>query len=217
MQNFLNIVKTNQQMLANFSVAIVCLLLFFLFPGNNFSQYLTKSAFFLMLIPFLYIRYILKKNIFDFGFNLKNAKIGFIWGGLMLAISLLAIYALANLTDFEKQYFISPYISGNFWQFVFYELLLVNALFFFQEYFFKGLLLAILSDKIGYLSVLIQAIIYLVSLQFIYNSFWQSIPLAIFSLTGGVAAFKGRSFVYSYLPGILFIILTNAYIIYLNK
>lgn len=217
MQKVLSLIKTNQELLANFLVAAVCLILFSVFPANSFSQNLTKSLFFLIIVPFLYIKYILKRNISEFGFNFKNNEIGFIWGGIMLAMSLLIIYLLANFTDFEKNYILSASISKSFWLFAFYELVLVNILFFIQEYFFKGFLLSIFWEKTGYLSILIQAIIYLIPLWVISSSVWQTIPLTIFALTGGLAAYKGRSFIYSYVPGILFIILTDAYILYLNK
>jgi hypothetical protein len=217
MQKILFLIKSNQEMLVNFSVAVICLLLFSFFPANSFSQNLTKSLFFLVFIPFLYIKYILKKNFSDFGFSLKINKDDLIWGGLMLAISLLIIYLLANFTAFGKNYHLSHNVSKSFWLFAFYELVLVNVLFFIQEYFFKGFIISIFRGKIGYLSILIQAIIYLIPLWIFSSSIWQAIPLSIFALAGGLAAFKGRSFIYSYIPGIFFLIITDAYIIYLNK
>jgi hypothetical protein len=217
MQKILAIIKTNQKMLIDFSVAAVCLLLFSIFPANDFSQKLTKSFFFFLFIPYLYIKYLLKKNLSDFGFNFQNKKNGFILGVLALAVSFLLIYLLTTFTDFKKNYVLPTSISHNFYIFIFYELILVNVLFFLQEYFFKGFLIAIFQKKLGFLSVPIQAIIYLIPLWIFSGSFWQIIPWIILSFAGGIIAYRNKTFVYSYFFGIVFLILTDAYIIYLQK
>jgi uncharacterized protein len=204
-------------MLIDFSVAVVSLALFSVFPASSFFQNLTKSLFFLIFIPYLYIKYILKENFSDFGFNFRNKKSGFIWAGLALVFSLLLIYLLANYTGFKKNYTLPVNISRSFYLFILYELVMVNILLFIQEYFFKGFMISIFRKKLGYLSVLIQAIIYLIPLWIFSASPWQTFPMIILSLAGGAVAYKSRSFIYSYFFGITFLIITDAYIIYLQK
>lgn len=217
MQKVLSTIKSNQRILVDFSVAVVCLALFSLFPSTDFFQTLTKSLFFLVFIPFLYIKYILKKNFSDFGFNFQNKKSGFISAGLALIISLMIVYFLANFTGFRRNYVIPASISHNFYIFIFYEALLVNVLLFIQEYFFKGFVIAIFRKKLDYLSVIIQAIIYIIPLWISYGSVWQTFPMIILSFIGGAVAYRNKTFIYSYFFGIVFLILTDAYIIYLNK
>ncbi len=215
--NLIEFLRKNLNFLIILSVIATCLLLFAFFPATNFFQNLTKEFFFLLLVPFLFVKYFLRKNITEFGFNLKNKKIGFLWSLLALFFSFLFIYLLSNFTSFGKNYHLPKSVSENFYFFLFYELILVNFLFFFQEYFFKGFLLSILREKTDYLSVPIQAIIYLIPLWIFTNSIWQTIPLTILSLVGGIVAYRTKSFFYSYLFGIVFLLMTDAYIIFLNK
>lgn len=198
---------------------VICLLAYSFFPANNFLQGLTKEIFFLFLIPILYIRYLLKKPISAFGLAPKksNFKNNALWSMIMLLISLGIFYFLATFTPFGKEYYLSPSIKGNFWLFIGYELVLVNLLFFFQEYFFKGFLIALLRKRFDYFAIVIQAILYLVPLWLVSSSLWQTIPLSILALTGGFLAYRTRSFFFSYAMGILFLFIADSYIIFINR
>ncbi|PJA89355.1 MAG: hypothetical protein CO138_00930, partial [Candidatus Moranbacteria bacterium CG_4_9_14_3_um_filter_33_15] len=61
---------------------VACLLLSFFFPSKSEIQNLIGNLFFLVIAPILYIKFVLKEKINQFGLNLKNKKEGFLWGSL---------------------------------------------------------------------------------------------------------------------------------------
>jgi hypothetical protein len=198
-------------------IGLLSLAVFSFFPTTNFLENLTKSLVFLLLIPYLFVRIVLKENLSDFGMKFKLEKEGFIGSFLLVAIGMLVIYPLANYTSFPLFYRLSPTISGNFLMFVFYELVLVNLLLLFQEYFFKGFIISICREKFSKLSIIIQAAIYLIPLAFVSASLWNIIPMAIISIFGGILAYRTKTFFYSYLGSLLFLIVLDSYLIFLSQ
>ncbi|KKR21833.1 MAG: hypothetical protein UT50_C0003G0014 [Candidatus Moranbacteria bacterium GW2011_GWA2_39_41] len=199
------------------AIILSCLLLTIYFPAQGNLQTFSSVLFFLFLLPVLYIKLILKQNLANFGFNLRNKSIGLLWACLMLFVSLLIAFFLIHFYNFEQKYIIPAYIAQNFGSFLFYELILVNFLLFIQEFFFKGFLLSFLSQRFGLWSVLLQSLLFILFLIITRELDWQVAPLIILTLTGGVVAYKSKSFLYSYAMGIFFLIIIDAYIIHLFK
>lgn len=206
-----------KETLLSFLIAVFCLLLSYFFPAKDYLQTLTKSVFFLMVIPFLYIKLVLQKNISDFGINWKNKKAGLLWGGLLLPILAVLFFLIIRYTEFGKIYSPPNFAKTSFEYFLLYELVLVNMLFLLQEMFFKGFLLSALREKLGSWSILIQSAVFLFPLLIFSDYFLETLPMVILSVLGGFVAYKNRSFVFSYLSGITFLILLDAYIIFINK
>lgn len=211
---FISVWKTE---LISSVVVAICLFLVYLFPVQNVFQNSTRSLFFLAILPVLYIKFILKKDLADYGFNLENKKTGFLWALGMFAVSFLLIFLLIRFKNFDKIYLIPAYLANNFGLFLFYELALVNFLLFINEFFFKGFLLFTLAQKIGLWSVLIQALVYILFILAVGDLAWQIAPMLILSITGGIATYKSKSFVYSYLMSLAFLIILDSYIIYIFK
>lgn len=211
---FISIWKTE---LISSVVILTCLLLLAFFPTQGSLQNFSASLFFLFLLPILYIRFILKKDLRNFGFNLQNAQAGFVWAIGMFFVSALLIFALMYFFDFENKYLLPAYLAQNFNLFLFYELILVNFILFLQEFFFKGFILFLFSEKLGFVTVIIQALIFTLFLLFASDLIWKLAPFIILSFTGGIVAYKSRSFLYSYLMSLFFLIILDAYIIYLFK
>lgn len=201
----------------SFLIAVFCLLLFYFFPTKDYLQTLTKNTFFLLIIPFLYIKLVLQKNIYSFGINWNHKKIGLFWGGLMLLTLAFLFFLIIRYTEFEKIYSPPDFFKASFGYFLFYELVLVNLLFLLQEIFFKGFLLSALRTKLGYWSVLIQALVFIFPLIIFSEYFFETLPMVALSFLGGLVAYKSRSFVFSYLSGMIFLILLDTYIIFINK
>jgi membrane protease YdiL (CAAX protease family) len=197
------------------AVFLTCILLVIFFPTNGHLQQFSSVFFFFFVVPFLYIKFILKKNVRDFGFNLENKKTGFLWAAAMLGVTLLIFFILIKTFNFHTFY--STYLGSNFFAFLFYQLVLVNFILFMQEFFFKGFLLFSLENKLGIFAFLIQAIVFISFLGLTTSFSWQMAPMAILSLTGGFVAYKSKSFVYSYLMSLVFLIILDTYIIYLFK
>ena len=202
-----------RKIMLNLGIVLGCLTIFSFMPTGDFSQEVTKSLFFLFLIPLIYIKYILKKDFSHFGFNLGNKKIGFFSAGLALIISLLTIYLLTIYTSFSQNYALTFGLSQSFMFFLIYQLVLLNVPLFFQEFFFKGFVIEMFREKLGYFSILFQAIIYLAPLFIISSNYWNIIPIVLVSVFGGISAYLSRSFFYSYLFAIIFNILMDAFLI----
>ncbi len=218
---FLNIEKQTfgqwKETLTSFLVAVFCFFMVYYFPADDYLQNITRNAFFLLVIPGLYVKLVLQKNIRDFGVNWENKKIGLWWGGIMFLFLVILFFLIIRYTGFEKIYTLPVFAQINFWYFLLYELVLVNLLFLAQEIFFKGFLLAALREKLGYWSIFIQSTVFLFPL-FIYNSyFFETLPMVVISLLGGLTAYKSRTFFFSYLPSFVFLITLDTYIIFLTK
>jgi len=194
------------------------LFLAYLFPVQNTFQGFSRIIFFMLLLPILYIKLILKKDLFSFGLNLHNQKAGFLWSaGMLLALGILA-GLLFHFFSFEKYVSLPNYVLHNFWLFVFYELVLINILFFITEFFFHGFLLSSLQQKLGVWSILLQFLILFIFASALETPSLKSLPSLAISLIGGFVSYKTKSFIYAYLGGFLFIFFFDAYIIHiLNK
>jgi hypothetical protein len=200
------------------AVMAICLGLFMFFPTANAFQQVTSNFIFFCVAPFLYIKLILDKNPREFGVNLKNRKDGAVWGVSMLIVACLLSFFIVKFTNFIKNSDIPGGAMESFWIFLFYQLILFNGIFFFQEFFFKSFILFYFSRIIGFYSVPLSVIIYT---GFIFSGgdfSWQAAPMISWAFLGGIVAYMSRSFIYSYLAGTVYFLLFNAYIIHiLNK
>ncbi len=219
-------IKTKNKLLAKdflitTIVILFCLGLFIYFPTRNSIQGLTKNIFFLFFVPLLYIKFILKENVNEWGLNMQNKKEGFAWAILMLILSLAIVYIFIHYTSFAIHYPLSSLIINSFWGFLVYILVFLNLSLFLQEYFFHGFVLTNFARKLSYKSILVQAGLYLAMILLISGNFsqllWQLIPFIITIFTGGVTAYKSKSMVYSYFTGLLFFLIMTSYLIYLIK
>jgi hypothetical protein len=207
----------NQELLISFAVAIFCFFSSSFFPAQNTAQIITKNIFFLVLIPSLYIKLILNKNLSDFGWNLKNNALSLRWSIGVTVFTLLLFYLMLNFTQFKSDYVLENYLKNSFWLFLVYELIIINFRIFIFSYFFQGFLLSIFQKQFGQLAIAIQAGLFFALFFFTKNISWQTAPLILLSITGGFLAYKTKSFFYSYFMSIFVIIILDAYVIYLSK
>jgi len=198
-------------------IILACLLLSTFYPTADIGQNITSALFFLVLIPLLYLKLILKKSLADFGFSLQNARAGFLWGGIMLTLSLLLSFLLFHFTGLKATYVLPIFVMTNFWFFLLYELLFVSLLVFLQDAFFKGFVLFSFTKKFNYWAIVFSSGLYFIFLALTGNFGWQTTPYIILSLAGGVVAYKSRSFLYAYFMSLFFLIFFDAYLIYILK
>jgi len=185
---------SNRELIVSLGVVLLCLFASLLFPTKNSAQLITKSLFFLVLLPIGYIKIILKQNISEFGWNLKNPKIGFLLSGLTLLFTLLLFYLLINYTSFESTYSLDLRIRNNFWFFLAYELLAVNLTLFIIGFFFQGFILSLFRKKFFYFAIPIQTGLFFLLLFLTKNLSWQTAPLIFLSVTAGFLALKQSLF-----------------------
>lgn len=195
-------------------VIVFCLLLSVFFPVQNSIQLLTRNIFFLVIVPILYYKLVLKKNISNFGLTLGNKKAGILWGILMFFAILLTFFLLYLYTDFKKNYLLSSYIVHNFWIFLIYELILANVFIFIQEFFWRGFILLYFSKKIDFFAIFLQFFLYTLILIPTENSFWQMAPTLVISLFSGIIVYKSRSIFYSWAASLFSLVILDSFIIY---
>ena len=197
-------------------VIIFCVILASFFPTSNAIENISRSILFLVILPVLYIKIILKENLSAYGWNLGKKNLGTILSSIFLVASLAFFYLLLHSTPFSSHYSVNPLISRSFLIFLFYELVLFNIIFFSQTFFFQGFLLFFLSST-GAWSIFIQAAAYTLLILISGQLSWQIFPFIYLSLIGGLLSYKTRSFAYSYIFGLLFIIILDSYVIHLAK
>jgi len=199
------------------AVILLCLILVYFFPTEGPFQTFSRNLFFLAIIPALYIIFILKRRLSDFGLNFSATKENGYWFLGTLLLSLLVSFVLIKFTSFKGSYTLSDYAIENFGWFLVYELIFVNFWLFFNEAFYRGFVFFAFAEKYKYWSILISTFLFTLFLFLTKTLSWNMSPYLIISLTGGWLAFKTRSFVYSYLMGLLFIMILDGYIIYTLK
>ena len=210
------ILHQNKKLLLTSAVILLCLLLSAFFPTDNAMETISRSLIFLIVLPLLYIKLILKNNLTLWGWNLQNKKSGLLWGFFAFFLAFLIFCPLSRFAAFSQNYPVNPLVANSFWFFVLYELVFFNIFFFAQTFFYQGFVLYAFR-RFGAWSIAVQAGIYFLVLALTGGFAWQSAPLIFWSLAGGTAAYKSRSFAYSYIFGLLFIIMLDAWMIHLAK
>lgn len=216
-KNYFYLQLSNRELAVSFIVVSICLILFATFPSNNVFQSLTANLFFLLIIPALFIKLALKKNLKDFGISLGNWKKGIVWGGVILATNIIIFYFIIKFTDFKNNYQLSTFTINSFWYFSFYELVLINLFLITQEFFYHGFILFSACAKLDYWAIILPVAIFAGALLLSKSSFFQFVPFLLLSLTGGIIAYKSRSIIYSYLSSLIFMIILDGYLIYALK
>jgi hypothetical protein len=208
-----------KETLASSFVIIVCLFLFYFFPVNGAIQDLSRSLIFLLIIPVLYVKIILKKDVSGFGFVFSGYRKGFFWMGGTLLVALLIAYALINFTGFKEAYInMIPFAAyNNFLAFLLYELVFVNFMLFLHEAFFNGFVFFTFKEIFGYWSILVVTLSFLGFLLAANALDWRMAPWIIALPLGAWSAYENRSFIYSYLMGFTFMIILDAYVIHVFK
>lgn len=206
-------ILTWKEDLITLAVIVVCLGLFFLFPSQGPSQAITASLIFLFLVPFLYVKLILKKHLRSYGWQIGDWKKGILFAAVSLALSLLIFYAFYHYTNFPKAYKLPLSATQTFWFFLFYEFLIVGFFLALYEFFFRGFFMFSFSGKIGLLAVAFQWFLFMAFLYLGGNFTWQNFPYIVAAAFSGLIAWKSRSLVYSFLSGFLFIVIADALVI----
>jgi hypothetical protein len=214
--NYLEKLHQNKELLVTSIVIFLCLFLSLFFPTTNAFQSASRSIFFLIILPILYIKLILKNDLAAWGWNLNDRKNGVALATVAFFSGLIIFYLLIRFFGFSSHYAINPILKNSFILFSLYELVFLNILFFTQEVFFKSFVLFSFK-QLGSWTVLIQSATYLLLLEFSKSISWQTAPFIFISVAGGWITLKTRSFAYSYIFGLLFIIILDAYIIHLVK
>jgi membrane protease YdiL (CAAX protease family) len=198
-------------------VVIFCLVLYAVFPTSNVFQQIISSIVFLLVIPLLYVKIILKKKVSTIGIQKGKWKTGLAWSVLSLAITVSVAYILFKYFSFSQKYAIPTYIAHNFPVYLAYEILLVGFFAILYDFFFRGFLMFSFSRKIGIWSVLLQSLVFLALMYFSGSLHWTTTPYLIFVLFSGIIVYLSDSIWYAFAAFMVFSILFDSLFIYAVK
>lgn len=193
-----------------FLVALLCLVLLAFFPTNGASQKITSGVIFLAILPLLYLKLILKKNLSDFGWQAGDWKNGLLFSLIYLAGGLVLFYAFIHFTSFSHSYKLPVSVMQSFWYFIFYELVIIGLFIALYEIFFRGFLMFSLAQKTGIYAVFYQFLAFFLFFWITGNLTWNNSPFFIATAFSGLVTFKSRSLLYSLVASLLFFLLFDA-------
>src|SRR4030042_2849593 len=188
-------------------VILSCLFLYGIFPTGNVFQQIVSSVAFLLVIPLLYIKIILREPLKNYGLQWGDRRQGILWMGLSLLMALLVFYILFHYTSLFQKYPLPNLVAKRFAFFILYEILLTGLFAFLYEFFFRGLATLCLSGVLGRWPIAFQFVLF-TAFFFIAGELDRSIILfSIISPFAGITAYQSRSLLYSFGFGLIFIII----------
>lgn len=203
----------NKEFFISLTVALVCLVLFFLFPAGNLAQKITKTVFFMFLLPVLYIKLILRKNLRAFGLNFKNPKFGILGSILLIILSVGIFWAILRFAPESSPREMPRFIVENFGWFLLYELLIVNLYLFSFEFFFRGFLITVFPLNWRMWSVYLQAAVFGIFAALSGATPTQIVSDVILAAGAGIVMQKTGSIFYAYSAAIFSTFILDAYLI----
>lgn len=207
----------NIELITTFIFVLFCLALYIYFPASGYFQYKAVALVFLVLLPYLFSRFILKEESFFEKIIIGEWKKNLILMLIGLLISFLIAISLFKFTDLLNTYPLSQSVRNNFWEFISYELLGVSFTVAVYEIFFRGFLMFYLEKFFGLWSILIQFLIFFAMILLLGIPFSYYFLYILFIPIAGIIAYKSKSILYSFMGQLIFIIIVDATAIVLMK
>lgn len=200
--------KNKEEFITGFFI-LSCLGLYSLFPTvDNFQKIITLIVFF-VLIPVLYDKFILKRNLTLYRTRLGEWKKGLLYsiGGIFFGI--LIILGLIKFSNLMDGYRVPVQITKSFGYFVFYELGITFLLVVIYEFFFRGFVMFHFVSLFKRRAILMQFLVFVLFLTLTSSFSATIIPYIIFSLIAGLIAYKTNSLLYSFGGQLILIIIVD--------
>jgi hypothetical protein len=214
-KTILNHLTKNVELSITSLVALICLFLFSLFQRNNLLETFTIILSFFFLIPTFYLKFILKKDLQSFGWQVGNFRAGIFWSIVSFLISASLGYIIIYHFRLPEQYQI--HFINNFWFFLIYEVLVIGLYLALYEFFFRGFLMFSFENKLGRLTPFFPFLVFALFYWVTGNFIWQSTFFLLTAFFSGWITFKSRSIIYSIVYSTLFIIIADTAIIYIMR
>lgn len=181
------------------AVIVASLLLALYFPIDNVIQLLAVHIVFLVALPLLYIRFLLKEKVSTFGISWGKVGEGSFFLALGLSIIVICLVVLSQHTDILNRFSFPLILRLNFSLFLLY-LAIIGVYVFIFEFFFRGFVLFVWEPVIGMKAVVVQACFFIMfSMLLSYQKTAVSLTLVIImALVSGFIAARSRSIVYSF-------------------
>ena len=171
--------KINREFFSTSLVILACLVLFSVFPTNGIFQEIISSLTFFFVVPALYVKIILKKDLKEFGFQKGDFKKGIMLGLGGLVFSAAIVYVCFSYFSFAKNYPLPESIKTSFQFFILYEVFIVGFFTILYEFFFRGFIQFSFANRMGLWVVLVQFVLFVSLFWATGNLNWSIAPFVI--------------------------------------
>ncbi|MBP9727918.1 MAG: hypothetical protein KBD27_00910 [Candidatus Moranbacteria bacterium] len=176
-------------------------------------QTLLVSVTFLLVVPILYSKIVLKESLKNLGWQEGKMFLGILSGMVSIVLALGIMFLILQTTSFGEQYVFPINVEMHFGWFVFYQLVVVTTVTFLYEVFFRGLVQLLWLRSFGFSAVILQALFF-VGLLFLSDDIsWQRVPIILFSIFSGAIAYFSQSIWYSFGASWVFFFLTDVFLL----
>lgn len=207
------VVYANREIIMAGILVFACLAISYFFPAKGSYQSLASTLVFLALIPIIYVKLILKKNLSAFGVQVGDWRKGLVGIVISLVVAFLAAYILFSYSDFlEARNFIKVF-KNHFGKFLLYEIFFVGTLAATFEFFFRGFVMESARQKMGSWSIFAQFAILLFFLALSGDFNFQTAYFMIVAPLSGAIAYYSRSLIYSTAFSLIFMLVADAVVI----
>lgn len=182
-------------------------------PASSEMSSAVQSLFFgvvfLVSVPMLYVRLVLKEPLSSIGLSRSSRR----YGSLVVLVAVIPIlsiwFLLLRLYGDDLAYALPYSVQSSFVWFLLYELVLVGIVAFVYEVFFRGLVMLSWLSSTGIASVFLQFLVFLVFIGLSGGFAWSNAPIMLAGLASGFVAYYTRSLWYSWVTAWLTLFLSD--------
>ncbi len=172
-------------------------------------QDIIASSIFLLVLPVIYCKMILKEPLSSIGLREARWLPAFFWGGVMIVVGGVLLLLLLPVEGFREAYRLPAFIQKSFKWFVVYEVLVVGGIALLYEVFFRGLVMKLWLGPFGPVAIVLQSALFIGFIGISSGFSWQYALLCYASLFSGAVAYFSRSIYASWLANWTFFFLVD--------
>lgn len=181
-------------------VSFLAIALSFLFSSKDIFQSIFLSFCIFFLFPILFIRFILKKSLKEFGFRSKISRYDIFWFFSLFFSASFVLFLCIFLFQIPKEFLYPPsFIKESFWFFFLYFFLITGTFTFFYEFFFRGFIQLGSLEVLRWKAIFFQWFAFIFFLWITQTLHWENFLFIISSFFSGILIFKTKSLLLSFL------------------
>lgn len=203
-----NIIK-NKNAINTAIFTSLCFVIFYFFPTKGTFQSAFVEFVFLLLIPIIYNKIILKRGANEWGFSFGNFKSGVILSLFSLLVSFVVGYILYKNFGLYERYSLEKNYTSSFLNFLSYEVTAVLFSVIVFEFFFRSFFMLNLVSLIGKWAIGAQFLLFVIFVSMCAPSIWAFAPYLIFSFFAGLITYKSGSAWYAIISQFIFVMLID--------
>jgi len=166
---------------------------------DSVTQEIIASIIFLLVLPVIYCKMILKEPLSSLGIREARWLPAFFWGGAMVSVGGILLFFLLPVEGFRSAYELPSFLEKSFLWFVVYEVVAVGGIALLYELFFRGLVMKLWLGSLGPIAIVLQSAIFIGFIGISSGFSWQYAVLCYSSLFSGAVAYFSRSIYASWL------------------